>query len=66
MLQRGHVPFGEAVAGNRNPVYLAPHLINAHLSDLPLLVIAPGLALTSTIVSLHMVRDGLRDLLDPR
>jgi peptide/nickel transport system permease protein len=39
---------------------------NAHLSDLPLLVIAPGLALTLTIVSLHMVGDGLRDLLDPR
>jgi peptide/nickel transport system permease protein len=39
---------------------------NAHLSDLPLLVIAPGLALTLTIVSLHAVGDGLRDLLDPR
>ncbi len=39
---------------------------NAHLSDMPLLVIAPGLALTLTIVSLHLVGDGLRDLLDPR
>ncbi len=39
---------------------------NAHLSDLPLLVIAPGLALTLVIASLHLVGDGLRDLLDPR
>jgi len=39
---------------------------NAHLSDLPLLVIAPGLALTLVIVSLHLVGDGLRDILDPR
>ena len=37
-----------------------------HLSDLPLLVIAPGLALTLVIVSLHVVGDGLRDVLDPR
>ncbi len=37
-----------------------------HLSDLPLLVIAPGLALTLVIVSLHLVGDGLRDILDPR
>lgn len=37
-----------------------------HMSDLPLLVIAPGLALTLVIVSLHLVGDGLRDVLDPR
>jgi peptide/nickel transport system permease protein len=37
-----------------------------HLSDLPLLVIAPGLALTLVIVSLQVVGDGLRDVLDPR
>ena len=35
-----------------------------HMSDLPLLVIAPGLALTLVIVSLHLVGDGLRDVLD--
>jgi peptide/nickel transport system permease protein len=39
---------------------------NEHLSDLPLLVVAPGLALTLVIVSLHLVGDGLRDVLDPR
>jgi ABC-type dipeptide/oligopeptide/nickel transport system permease subunit len=37
-----------------------------HLSDLPLLVIAPGLALVLVIVSLHLLSDGLRDVLDPR
>ncbi len=37
-----------------------------HMSDLPLLVIAPGLALLLVIVSLHLVGDGLRDVLDPR
>jgi peptide/nickel transport system permease protein len=37
-----------------------------HLSDQPLLVVAPGLALTLVIVSLHVVGDGLRDALDPR
>jgi peptide/nickel transport system permease protein len=37
-----------------------------HLSGLPLMVIAPGLALTLVIVSLHVLGDGLRDLLDPR
>ena len=36
-----------------------------HMSDLPLLVIAPGLALILVIVSLHLVGDGLRDILDP-
>ena len=37
-----------------------------HMSDLPLLVIAPGLVLLLVIVSLHLVGDGLRDVLDPR
>jgi ABC-type dipeptide/oligopeptide/nickel transport system permease subunit len=37
-----------------------------HLSDLPLLVIAPGLALALVIVSLHLVGDGPRAVLDPR
>jgi ABC-type dipeptide/oligopeptide/nickel transport system permease subunit len=34
--------------------------------DLPLLVIAPDLMLTLVIVSLHLLGDGLRDVLDPR
>jgi peptide/nickel transport system permease protein len=37
-----------------------------HMSDLPLLVIAPGLTLLLVIVSLHLVGDGLRDVMDPR
>jgi len=37
-----------------------------HMSDLPLLVIAPGRALLLVIVSLHLVGDGLRGVLDPR
>ncbi|HWE63596.1 MAG TPA: ABC transporter permease [Chloroflexota bacterium] len=36
-----------------------------HMSDLPLLVIAPGLALLLVIVSLHLLGDSLRDVLDP-
>jgi len=36
-----------------------------HMSDLPLLVITPGLALLLVIVSLHLLGDGLRDFLDP-
>jgi hypothetical protein len=41
-----------------------PGAANEHLSDLPLLGTALGL--TSVIVSLHVVGDGRRDILDPR
>ncbi len=37
-----------------------------HLADLPLLSLAPGVALLITVFAFNLVGDGLRDVLDPR
>jgi len=37
-----------------------------YLASLPLLSLAPGMALLLTVFAFNLVGDGLRDVLDPR
>jgi len=37
-----------------------------YLTDLPMLSLAPGIALLITVFAFNLVGDGLRDVLDPR
>jgi len=37
-----------------------------HIRNYPHIAIAPGIAITITVLSFNLVGDGLRDALDPR
>ncbi len=47
--------WGSMIAFERNQLFLAPHII-----------LAPGLAITLTVLGFNLLGDGLRDALDPR
>ena len=47
--------WGSMIAGDRNSLFSAPHLI-----------IFPGLALALSVLGFNLLGDGLRDALDPR
>ncbi len=47
--------WGSMIAIERNQLFLAPHII-----------LAPGLAITLTVLGFNLLGDGLRDALDPR
>ena len=43
------------IALERNQLFIAPHVI-----------LAPGIAITLTVLGFNLLGDGLRDALDPR
>jgi len=47
--------WGSMIAIERNQLFLAPHII-----------LAPGIAITLTVLGFNLLGDGLRDALDPR
>jgi len=47
--------WGSMIAVERNQLFIAPHII-----------LAPGLAITLTVLGFNLLGDGLRDALDPR
>jgi ABC-type dipeptide/oligopeptide/nickel transport system permease subunit len=47
--------WGSMIALERNQLFNAPHII-----------LAPGLAITLTVLGFNLLGDGLRDALDPR
>ena len=47
--------WGSMISAHRNDIFGAPHL-----------VLAPGVALTLTVLAFNLLGDGLRDALDPR
>ena len=51
----GAAEWGSMIALERNQLFTAPHII-----------LAPGIAITMTVLAFNLLGDGLRDALDPR
>jgi peptide/nickel transport system permease protein len=51
----GAAEWGSMIALERNQLFTAPHII-----------LAPGIAITLTVLAFNLLGDGLRDALDPR